>query len=51
MMQMADLEGQRDLKTGIISETCGVTVREHQAFEDFMSTLYQLHYSQVIETS
>jgi hypothetical protein len=51
MLQMADLEGQRDLKPGIISETCGVTAREQQAFEDFMSTLYQLHYSQVIGKS
>ena len=45
---MADLEGQRELKTGKISETYGVTARERQVFEDLMSSLYQLDYRQVI---
>jgi hypothetical protein len=51
MVQMADLEDQRDLKTRKISETYEVTARERQVFEDLMSSLYELYeldYGQVI---
>jgi len=51
MVQMADLEDQRELKTGKISESYGVTAKEQQAFEDLMSSLYQLDYCQVIGKS
>ncbi len=51
MGQMTDLEDQRDLKTGKISETYGVTARELQADEQVTSYLYQLYHSQVIGKS
>jgi hypothetical protein len=37
MGQMTDLEDQRDLKTGKISETYGLTARELQADEQVRS--------------
>jgi hypothetical protein len=51
MVQMTDLEDQRDLKTGKISETYGLTARELQADEEVTSYLYQLYHSQVIGKS
>jgi len=51
MVQMADLKDQRDLKTGKISETYGLTARELQADEDVTSYLYELYHSQVIGKS
>ena len=44
---MTDLEDQRDLKTGKISETYGLTARELEADEEVTSYLYQLYHSQV----
>ena len=51
MVQMTDLEDQRDLKTGKISETYGLTARELQGDEEVTSYLYQLYHSQVIGKS
>ena len=51
MGQMTDLEDQRDLKTGKISETSGLKARELQADEEVTSYLYQLYHSQVIGKS
>jgi hypothetical protein len=51
MGQMTDLEDQRDLKTGKINETYGLTARELQADEEVTSYLYQLYHSQVIGKS
>ena len=48
MLQMVDLEDQRDLKSRKISETYGVTARERQVLEDLVSCLYELDYCQVI---
>jgi hypothetical protein len=51
MVQMTKLEDQRDLKTGKISETYGLTARELQADEEVTFYLYQLYHSQVIGKS
>ena len=51
MVQMTDLEDRRDLKTGKISETYGLTARELQADEEVTSYLYQLYHSHVIGKS
>ncbi|MEO6308437.1 MAG: hypothetical protein ABIO96_10380 [Nitrospiraceae bacterium] len=44
---LSHLEAGGDM-TGKFSETYGVAAREQQAFEDLMSSLYQLEYCQVI---